>query len=54
MKLNHVVHVPHLRKAENRIMASLVPDLRLYASWDKRAEELPSRETSEALSGAER
>ena len=29
-------------------MASLVPDLQLYASWDKPAEELPSKETSEA------
>ena len=43
----------HLRKAENRIMASLVPYLQLYASGDKPAEKLPSRETPEALSGAE-
>ena len=35
-------------------MASLVPYLQLYASGDKPAEKLPSRETPEALSGAER
>ena len=35
-------------------MASLVPYLKLYASGDKPAEKLPSRETPEALSGAER
>ena len=47
-------HVPHLRKAENRITASLVPYVQLYASGDRPAEKLLSRETPEAVSGAER
>jgi hypothetical protein len=35
-------------------MASVVPYLQLYATGDKPAEKLPSRETPEAVSGAER
>ena len=35
-------------------MASLVPCLKLYASGDKPAEKLLSRETPEAVSGVER
>ncbi len=42
----------HLRKAENRIMASLVPYLQLYASGEKKAESLPSRDViPESLAG---
>jgi len=36
----------HLRKAENRIMASLMPYLQLYASGDKPVEKMPSRSTA--------
>jgi hypothetical protein len=39
----------HLRKAENRIMASLMPYLQLYSSGDKPVERLPSKGTPEAL-----
>ena len=35
----------HLRKAENRIMSSLIPYLQLYSSGDKAQEKLPSRGT---------
>jgi len=40
----------HLRKAENRIMASLMPYLQLYSSGDKPVEKMPSKGTvDEAL-----
>jgi len=35
----------HLRKAENRIMASLMPYLQIYASADKPVEKMPSTGT---------
>jgi len=35
----------HLRKAENRIMANLIPYLQLFAGGEKRAEQMPLRET---------
>lgn len=35
----------HLRKAENRIMAALMPYLELFASGDKPADRMPSKET---------
>lgn len=45
MGVGRTTYEEHLRKAENRVISSLIPYLELYATADRPAERMPLRET---------